>query len=312
MGLLHTIISKLLPSTHTLGEWLDIYSELLRRRDIQAKTLDNRLNYIRKIRAEFGNTRIQDVSARSLAIWLETVGKVHPFLAKKLYVELKAIFRAAMVYGWIARNPADLLTPSRVTVARSRLSMEQFLCILDYAKRSMPPWVSAMLLLAIMTGQRRQDIPAMQYQDVWYESSGNRYRRYLHVRQGKTGRRLAIPLAWRSSTLCMTLHDVIEYCRAFCGKSQYLVAKTNGLPPALSYMSYSFQVARRGAVPDALFLPKYPPSLHECRSLSARMFYTEGKTNVRQLLGHSSPSMTDAYLNDRGLRARAGGWELIE
>ena len=43
-----------------------------------------------------------------------------------------------------------------------------------------------------------------------------------------------------------------------------------------------------------------PPTLHEIRSLSARL-YTEkyGKEFANALLGHKSAKMTDQYLNER-------------
>ncbi|MCS5969361.1 hypothetical protein LNP26_26135 [Klebsiella variicola subsp. variicola] len=50
----------------------------------------------------------------------------------------------------------------------------------------MAPYVQNSMLLAIATGQRRGDLAKMKFSDVW---DG-----YLHVKQLKTGVKLAIPL----------------------------------------------------------------------------------------------------------------------
>lgn len=50
------------------------------------------------------------------------------------------------------------------------------------------------------------------------------------------------------------------------------------------------------------------PSLHEIRSLSARLYRAEG-IDVQTLLGHKDPEMTSIYLDDRGLSA--GAWRRV-
>lgn len=44
------------------------------------------------------------------------------------------------------------------------------------------------------------------------------------------------------------------------------------------------------------------PSLHEVRSLSARMYREQG-VDIQTLLGHKNASMTAIYEDDRGLSA---------
>lgn len=50
------------------------------------------------------------------------------------------------------------------------------------------------------------------------------------------------------------------------------------------------------------------PSLHEVRSLSARMYRTQG-VDVQMLLGHKHAEMTAVYEDDRGLSA--GVWKRL-
>lgn len=54
-----------------------------------------------------------------------------------------------------------------------------------------------------------------------------------------------------------------------------------------------------------------PPSLHECRSLAARMYDAQGVRDVQTLLGHSHASMTELYKDDRGLDRRQGRWKVV-
>jgi integrase len=42
------------------------------------------------------------------------------------------------------------------------------------------------------------------------------------------------------------------------------------------------------------------PSLHEVRSLSARLYHAQG-IDVQTLLGHKHAEMTEVYKDDRGL-----------
>lgn len=43
-----------------------------------------------------------------------------------------------------------------------------------------------------------------------------------------------------------------------------------------------------------------PPSLHEIRSLAARLYAEQGGVNVQSLLGHKNASMTAVYRDMRG------------
>ncbi len=51
------------------------------------------------------------------------------------------------------------------------------------------------------------------------------------------------------------------------------------------------------------------PSLHEVRSLSARLYSAQG-VDVQTLLGHKYPEMTSLYTDDRGLSAK--DWKRVE
>ncbi|MGD8105803.1 tyrosine-type recombinase/integrase [Pantoea sp. FN0302] len=52
---------------------------------------------------------------------------------------------------------------------------------------------------------------------------------------------------------------------------------------------------------SGLHFGPHPPSFHEIRSLSGRLYETEnGKEFAQRLLGHKNISMTKKYLDSRG------------
>ena len=75
------------------------------------------------------------------------------------------------------------------SVVRRRLSLEEWQAIHEHAKQHLPPWVSRMLVLALVTGQRRGDLQKMRFADAYDD--------HLHIQQQKTGTLLRLPLALR-------------------------------------------------------------------------------------------------------------------
>lgn len=67
-----------------------------------------------------------------------------------------------------------------------------------------------------------------------------------------------------------------------------------------------FEEARQAAL--SAFKSGHPASLHECRSLSERL-YRKQEINTMILLGHHSQAMTDLYNDDRGLSG--GEWKTV-
>ena len=161
----------------------------------------------------------------------------------------------------------------------------------------MPPWVANMMILALITGQRRSDLVKMQFDDVW---DG-----HLHIEQAKTSTRLALPLALRLDVLGLTLAQAIKQCKSADVPSQYLLHKHNGGRLADASLSARFEEARKAVLPSAEGILA---SLHECRSLSERLYREQG-INTMTLLGHKHQAMTDLYNDDRGLSK--GTWKTL-
>lgn len=307
MNLLSMTLGRIVPRYRTLNEWLEIYLAGLLERQITRKTLINREAHIRRIVTALGNRRIGSIRPYEIGSFIAQLGKVYPVAAKRTLVEIRTMFDEAMANGWVESNPARAVKLPRVTVRRRRLSMSEWRLIFEHAREQSPPWVHRMILLALVTGQRRSDLAKMRFSDVWMHDDGFEY---IHVTQAKTGARLAIPTELRMLAIGVSIGEAIQNCRCYAKDGDgHLLRKSTGYPPCLESMSWRFEQARELCIPPEIAGVR-PPSLHECRSLAAREYRTQG-VDTQALLGHSRQAMTDLYHNDRGLDAREGKWRVV-
>ena len=306
MNLISSTIGRFIPKYRTLGEWVGVYTPMLVERQISPKTLQNRLSHVKRIVASLGDRRLGSIKPHEISALIATIGKEHPGTAKRVLIELRSMFYEAVANDWVSANPAKAVRIPRVTVQRRRLSLDEWKLIDTYARLNAPPWVSRMVRLALVTGQRRSDLVKMRFDDVWAHDDGVEY---LHIAQAKTGARVAIPLDLRLESAGLSVRDVIEDCRGYAKLGDgHLLRKSTGAPPCPESMSWRFEDCREKALPNEVS-GSTPPSLHECRSLAAREY--KGIVNTQDLLGHTKASMTDLYHNDRGMGARAGAWKTV-
>lgn len=223
---------------------------------------------------------------------LKELAAVRHLVGKEL--ELVHMFKEAQYAGAVdpGFNPAEATRKPKAKVTRQRLTLEDWNKVFNAATAS---HLRNAMLLAMVTGQRVGDIAKMKFTDV---KNG-----MLYVEQGKGGSRVAIPLNIRSEALGMTLGDVIAGCRDRA-VSRYLVhharrigaANVGDALPAKA-LSNSFSAARDRVVIE-LDEGKTPPTFHEQRSLSGRLYEKQG-INVQALWGHKSKKMSELYLDER-------------
>lgn len=297
--LLSATLGRVSPRYRTLGEWATTYRQIIAAKPISDKTKANRRSSLGRLVDGLGEERIiSGIRPHEVAGLVMDVHAQYPQCAKRLLIEAREVFNEALNYGWLLRNPAQSVKSPVVRVRRQRLTLEQWQAIHTYAVEYLPPWVSRMLVLALVTGQRRSDLCKMRFDDVW---DG-----HLHVEQAKTGARIALPLSLRLDAIGVTLEEAIEDCRAYAVGAEFLLRKHNGQAPGLASLSARFEDARNVRVP--LCRHGLPASLHECRSLSERLYRARG-VDTRTLLGHKHQAMTDVYNNDRGLSS--GEWKRL-
>lgn len=279
---------------YTMDNWLERYEIILQRRKLAANTYKVRAGHINTIRDKFADKVLSKITTLDIAEFLESwveQGKVA--MAGTLRSVLSDVFREAIVAGRIEVNPVTPTRAPKITVMRERLEYEQYIAIRNAAEQQ-PAWFALSMDLALVTGQRREDVVKMKFIDV----HDNR----LYIEQTKTGALIAIPLTLTLKSVGLSLSNVIDRCRQV-SRTDFLISSgiRKNSPDGSIHpdgLTKGFVKARRYS---GLSFSHSPPSFHEIRSLSGRLYEKEyGKEFTRKLLGHKSEKMTDKYLDTRG------------
>lgn len=303
MTLASTLVSRTIgrvaPGYRTCREWSAVYLQIIDVRQITEHTKANRRCALQHLLNELGDERIGSIKPLRVGKLIRGISTRSPQTAKRVLFEARDFFNEAILEGWIDHNPAAAIKPPLVRILRHRLSFDHWRRIRAWSVSNQPPWVQRMLDLALVTGQRRSDIAVMGGANVWD--------RLLHVEQIKTGTRIALPLDLRLEVLGKTVGDVLEDCVGYAAPGATFVRRKSGAALVDASLSARFEEAREGA--GLTWDSGNPPSLHECRSLSERLYRAQG-IDTKTLLGHKHQSMTDIYNDDRGLNGKQ--WQVLQ
>ena len=282
----------------TVNGWASEYRIILQSWHLSQKTTKNRLTCQRHLCDQIGSMQLRDVRASDIAQAVNALAESgRRVTARRMLYEADSLFYQAIIAGVMDHNPATPLRPPSAPVSRSRLSWEHYLAIYQWSVDNGPDWYPCALRLALVSGQRRSDIVRMHDDHIVDE--------HLRVEQYKTGARIELPLALRLDAVDTTLGEVIDDCS---GRGGYLLQKRNGTRYSEGYISTLFADACREALQGHDWGEKTPPTFHEIRSLSERLYRAQG-IDTQTLLGHRRQSMTDEYNDDRGLSADA--WKRV-
>lgn len=290
----------------TLASWCDAfeedYSADKTRKPSTLKTAKHQINAVRG--APFADKRIAEVKTLDISTWLKAMAKVHPTMATLVRSRLLAIFRSAEAHGHIelGKNPVAPTDKPKVVVTRSRLTLDDFNAILVKAREADMRWLENALLLGLLTGQRREDLVKMRFDQV--------HDGFLWITQSKGKRghesKLMIPTGVLLPSIGMTIDDVIRQCRDSVVSKHVIhhvrhVGRSKpGRPLAAQTLSEVFAQYRDLAEIEAP-AGKTPTSFHEIRSLSARLYAEAYDEDFAQaMMGHKSGRMTALYRDGRG------------
>lgn len=282
-----------------ISEWVKRYAEILDRHvsknELTQKTAVERKRIAERLVARLPRVAVSAVSARDLsAILSEYVSEDKTRMAQVVRGAWIDMFKEAQYAGIIQPgfNPAEATRKPKDNVTRQRLSLDDWQKIYSQAKT---PHLQNAMLLAIVTGQRLDDVVNMKFSDIKNDM--------LHIEQGKYGARVAIPLSIRNNAINMSLREVVARCRDRV-LSKYLVHHVRtisrvkaGEKLSNGGISQAFADAR-GLAKLKIQDNKTPPTFHEQRSLSGRLYKKQG-INVQALWGHKSAKTSEIYLDER-------------
>lgn len=289
----------------TLGDWLDQHDKHLAERGYKPQTMKNRRANLRHVRRLWGALPIDGIKPHQVATALKTFPLDRSSTAKRVLAELRDAYAEAIANGWAETNPATPIKPPVHKVKRARLKFETWQAMRALSQASPQRWVESMLLLAVATGQRRADLAAMRFDHIVTDDLGAQFLRIEQQKQaGKGyGARVEIPLALRLDAIGMTVGDVVDHCRRTAHPGPTLLRKAGGGAIEQSSLSARFHEHIVSVLGAEAYQQHEWPSLHEVRSLAARLYRARG-TDVQTLLGHKHAEMTAIYEDDRGLSAK--------
>ena len=288
----------------TLNDWLDLHEKQLRERGYKAPTIKNRAANLAHVRRLWGQRPINQIRPHEIASALKTFSAERSSTAVRVMFELRDALNEAVANGWADTNPAAHVKPPKHKIARARLKAETWHAMRVLAHAGPQRWIEPMLLLALVTGQRRADLAKMGEGDI---VTGDDGREYLRIEQQKQagkgyGARVEIPLDLVMDAIGMSVREVIEVCRKSAKPGATFLRKANGTPIEQSSLSARFHEHIVAVLGEGAHKIYQWPSLHEVRSLSARLYRVQG-LDVQTLLGHKRAEMTALYEDDRGLSA---------
>ncbi len=297
------LIDKLTGSAdRSVAKWNEKYQGLLAKSDLAACTLraykSRGKRMVAMLKAE---TPLQSVTALLISEGLEAiaVGEGKARLAQALRNFMRDSFREARVQGWYTgENPVmDTKLPVSVEVKRARLSLEVFRQVYE---RTRLVWLRNAMDLALVSGQRREDIAEAKFQD--FHADG--WHLVQASEKADNPHRIIIPQELHLQAYGKSLGDVVSQCRRTGVLSRYLIHQTGnrGNSPAGAQIWIDTVSRRFGETLAALKLEwgdKDPPTFHEIRSLSERLYSAQG-INTQELLGHNDPETTAIYHDSRG------------
>lgn len=280
----------------TFSEWLVDYKVEHAQKELSLHTTRSFKSRVKRLESHFGNMAIRDIKTMDIAAYLTALAKEGKAnMSKAMRSILRDIFAEGIAAGVCESNPVDATKAARAKVTRERLSLELWKAIYETTDR---PWLKRAMELALLTGQRRDDIRSMLFK---HDKDG-----FLHIVQSKTGARLRMSTEIRLEVLGLDVASAIKRCRDQV-LSQHLVHYTKpnghikaGYPVTPEILTRQFAKERdKAAAAYGIPLSDHPPSFHEMRSLSARLHAAEGR-DPQKLLGHRTAAMTDLYRDSRG------------
>ena len=294
------LVHRITGAPDTLADWLEIYksnqSQLFNEGKIAKSTKVTIAQRCNVISEAIGGLILKQITTRHIADFLKEYNAKER-MQQAMRSLLQDVFRTAIEEGWRDANPVEATRSKRVETKRSRLSLEQFMLIHAEAVKSGPEWLPRFMELSILTGQRRGDVAKMLYRDIEGE--------FLNVKQLKNkrtnmeGHNVAIPL--ELSVAGFNLVAAIASTRNVVSRFLIHHNKQQGkarIGGKIRETTIALEFAKARLAAGVIM--ENPPTPHEIRSLSARLYAEiHGEAFAQALLGHHSDKMAALYQDKR-------------
>lgn len=287
-------------------DFCDKYSKIFEERGNSEKTVDGLTSHLRLLkRAPFAVQRMPQIKPKEIADFLDSEAeRVSASHATQLRTRLIDIFNESIGAGILepGKNPVIAIKRRKVIVQRERLTLDDFKRIVAKSRENPKMiWATRAYLLALLTGQRREDIKKMEFSHVrdgflWVEQSKSK---------GRTKLKIPVTLGLRALD-GLTIGELIRECRDDIVSKHIIhhVGRKGTAKPGDSPKLGSFSTTFAAFRDEAKIAPadgKTPASFHEIRSLTARLYSDEISPEFAQaLLGHKNAQMTAIYRDSRG------------
>lgn len=284
---------------NTVAAWETRYQQVLERHPMTKATRANYLAFSRRAIKLWGDKQIRSLTAKDVSDGIEEISaEGYPGVAKAVRQYFRLSCEEAVNQGWLDANPVRITRIiGKTAVKRARLTLDVFMRVYETAPTE---WLRNAMALALVSAQRREDVARAEFRDFrdggWWLTQASEKTDHPH--------RIFVPNELQPRGFPLTLGSVVAQARRTGVVSKYVVHQTIrrgpsgvGKPIRLGTVSRAFTDAVQALGAD--WGPKTPPTFHEIRSLSLRLYGDQG-VNVQLLAGHSDPDTTAIYLNSRG------------
>lgn len=282
--------------SRTWDKWCDEFEKLIGERDTAHNTTIKYRSLLKRLRTVVEPNKsaatVETLDCSKAIDVLKDAGKYRA--AQQFRTFLVDSFDRMIAKGWRKDNPAAVTDRVPVKVKRGRLPFDVFMSL--YRTTSVI-WLRNAMALALVSGQPRECISAGRMSDIhdggWWNE------------RGKTGARILLPLDLRLECFGQSLDDVVKQCRATGVLSKHLIhhvdpprANLIGKPIHIETITNAFTAELAKLKID--WGTSEPPTFHEIRSLSGRLYKAQGNVNPQELYGHRDPRTTAIYTDGRG------------
>jgi integrase len=269
---------------HTVGDLVDRYIEVVL--PTKPKSEQTQRSQLQRWREELGSTPLHALTPAKISSIKDKLAAEHtsnglprsgPTVNRYLAVLTHALNKACKEWEWITHNPALAVSKFKESKARDRfLSDEERKRLLAECERSTNPYLKTIVIIAISTGMRRDEIRYLKWPDVQLG-----HKRVI-LRDTKNNQTRSVPLHGPALDAIRALNDTRPPHR------QYVFPSPNTDTP-IDFRN-AWRVARKNAnLEDVRF--------HDLRHTAASYLAMNGATatDIAAILGHRTIAMAQRY-----------------